>query len=640
MLLPLRQGVREDRFLMNISQKWKQYLSIPTNIYLLVISSLGIANFIFNYQYHTRTSAEWVLLYALVGAVLLLNYVIFRLPPEGNSQSFDSTVYLACIFTFGLHLTLEVLAISSLVHFFYTKETEWWKKVFNFSVYCVMVTSTYFVFIQTGGEVGAINPEALWTYILALVAYFGINLITYGLYFLIALKKNLWIVLHGILKETITEYVIMLLFSLVLCMMIQTDLYFGLTLYIVIAVLLSISIRQLFALYQQVSDKAIRDQRTGLYNHGYFEELLEKELAKARKIRSTFSLIIIDLDNFKKYNDTFGHLKGDKLLEFFGRLLSEECKSTGYIVARYGGDEFSIMLPQKQAKEAYNFINQLRKKINDTYFEGVEIFPHGCLSFSAGVTDYQISILDRSELMEQADRALYYAKAQGRNLAHIYTEQLFLPSDIDIEHDVAEFEQQLKIFLSKDVYTFQHSKRVFGYAIEVCKYIPLSLLEQRQLVLGALVHDIGKLEVPKYILKKKEKLTEKEWELVKAHVTNGKDILAAMGTYTDIQPLVELHHERYDGYGYPYGLKGEEIPKLARILCIVDSFDAMTTERPYQATKSFQEAVKELRRCSGTQFDPHYVEAFIRMLETKYGFKFECEKHEESERKNSSSKET
>lgn len=614
---------------MNISHKLKQFISIPTNIYLLIISCVGIANFVLNYTYENKTSTDWVLLYALTGAVVLLNYVVFRLPPEGNSQSLDSTIYLACIFTFGLDLTLEVLAISSLIHFFYNRETEWWKQVFNFSVYGVMITCTYTVFIQAGGEVGALNTQALLTYILALVAYFGINLITYGLYFLITLKKNLWIVLHGILKETITEYVIMLLFSLVLCMMIQTHLYFGLALFIIVAVLLSISIRQLFELYQQVSDKAIRDQRTGLYNHGYFEELLEDNLVQAKKMKLTFSLIIIDLDNFKKYNDTFGHLKGDKLLEFFGRLLSEECQSTQHVVARYGGDEFSILLPQKQAKEAFDFINHLRKKINDTYFEGVEIFPHGCLSFSAGVTEYRLGILDRSELMEQADRALYYAKAQGRNLAHIYSEQAFLPSDVDIELDVAEFEQQLKIFLSKDVYTFQHSKRVFGYAIEICKYIPLSLLEQRQLILGSLVHDIGKLEVPKYILQKKAKLTEKEWELVKAHVTNGKDILAAMGTYTDIQPLVELHHERYDGRGYPYGLKGEEIPKLARILCVIDSFDAMTTERPYQATKSFQEAVQELRRCSGTQFDPEYVEAFIRMIQTKYDFKLGQEETEQ-----------
>ncbi|MFC0216671.1 diguanylate cyclase [Paenibacillus chartarius] len=370
--------------------------------------------------------------------------------------------------------------------------------------------------------------------------------------------------------------------------------------------------------------KAIKDQRTGLFNHGYFEELLEKEFQQAKQENTAFSVAILDLDNFKRFNDTFGHLRGDKLLEFVAGLLQKECKPHGYIVARYGGEEFTVLMPKRTELEAFRFINDMRKRLNDSEFEGADIFPHGCVSFSAGVTEFRRGIMDKSQLLDKADQALHYAKAQGKNLVHIYNEQSVIQQMIDIEQDIREIEQQLSIFLSKDVYTFQHSKRVFGYAIDFCEYLQMPDAEKKMFVLGALIHDIGKLEVPKEILRKKSKLSGEEWETVKRHVEWGKDIVLAMEKYRDLAPLVELHHERYDGEGYPQQLRGEDIPKLARMLCIVDSFDAMTTERPYQKTKSFLEAIEELKRCSGTQFDPELAQAFIGMLELKYAFKLEA----------------
>lgn len=157
--------------------------------------------------------------------------------------------------------------------------------------------------------------------------------------------------------------------------------------------------------------------------------------------------------------------------------------------------------------------------------------------------------------------------------------------------------------------------------MDICDFVDISDSEKKTLILGALFHDIGKLEVPKHILKKTGKLTSEEWETVKKHVEWGKEIVSTIDKYKSLLPLVELHHERMDGKGYPHGLIGDEIPKLARLLCVIDSFDAMTTERPYQQTKSFDEAIHEMQRCAGFQFDPLFVEAFIKMITQKYDFK-------------------
>jgi HD-GYP domain-containing protein (c-di-GMP phosphodiesterase class II) len=211
---------------------------------------------------------------------------------------------------------------------------------------------------------------------------------------------------------------------------------------------------------------------------------------------------------------------------------------------------------------------------------------------------------------------MYAAKNQGKNLVHIYNghSEYSVKHSLSLEKELEEAEFQLKIFLSKDVYTYRHSKRVYQYAVDFSRILNLSVHERKTLILGALVHDMGKIEIPRDILNKKGKLEPHEWEMMKKHVTWGKEIVSTNKKLEDLIPLVELHHERYDGHGYPYGLAGKSIPKLARILCVIDSFDAMTTERPYQKTKSFQEAIEELRSCSGKQFDPQFIEPFIAMI--------------------------
>jgi putative nucleotidyltransferase with HDIG domain len=274
-------------------------------------------------------------------------------------------------------------------------------------------------------------------------------------------------------------------------------------------------------------------------------------------------------------------------------------------------------MPNTNRNQAFTFLNDLRKKANDTYIIGVEGLPYGCLSFSAGIAECEKETYNISELLNKADQALYVAKNQGKNLVKIFNGLVDygVKKSLSIEKELDEAEQQLKIFLSKDVYTYRHSKRVYQYAVDFSRQLDLNESERKTLVLGALVHDIGKIEIPRDILNKKGKLDPLEWDIMKKHVNWGKEIISTNKNLEELIPLVELHHERFDGNGYPYGLQGKTIPKLSRILSVVDSFDAMTTERPYQKTKTFAEAIVELRVCSGKQFDPQYVEPFIEMIE-------------------------
>lgn len=596
-------------------------LKNPANLYLILVTVIGIAAYTALHQVNFDASAKTVVLYALIGAILLVDQYPIPLPPDGNSISMDSAIFLAAIFLYGLGDTLDVLFMFALIFAAIQWKIKWWKHLFNFSLYSIMIISAYYTFVLFGGEVGDVNSANIVPYIASLTVYFILNTTLVSTYFFLAQKESLLNVLSGFLKDKTFQvsYFIIFLLSLVLAILMQHENIFGLFLFVSIALLLSVAFNQHFQNLQVVSQKANHDYLTKLYNHGYFKEQLEKEVATASETQQTLCVALIDLDDFKKYNDFFGHIQGDHLLKEFGTLLGRHSEEQNFLVARYGGEEFAILMPNKTSKEAFAFLDKLRKTINDTEISGVDVLPYGCLSFSAGVVEYEKGIYDIAELLNKADQALYFSKAQGKNMVHVFEKQDYpLDSPISFEKQFEEAEQQLKIFLSKDIYTYRHSKRVFQYSVDFARKLELSEHERRIFTLGALVHDIGKLEIPRDVINKKGKLDPHEWEMVKKHVIWGKEIISTNKELQELIPLVELHHERYDGKGYPHGLKGESIPKLARMLCIIDSFDAMTTERPYQKTKSFAEAVEELKACAGQQFDAYYAEQFIEMIEQQY----------------------
>ncbi|WP_062678418.1 diguanylate cyclase [Parageobacillus toebii] len=593
-------------------------LKTYAKIYLVFVYIIGLFLFIIKSNFATQSLEDWVFVYMLSASVLLLSYFSIHLPPKDNSFSMDSAIYLAVMFLYGIDVTMNVLFISILIECLYKRKMAWWKHLFNFSMYSIMIVGAYYSFLLLGGRTGEVDTYSLLPYMISLVIYFSLNIVLMFVFFFISGQIFKGTFDMGVFKEACVSYSVTLLLSLVLAILLNEKQIFGLFLFTVLVIILSVVFRKFLYLYQEVSEKANKDYLTGLYNHGFFKEMLNEHFLDAKKLKQLFALALLDLDDFKKYNDRNGHLQGDKLLQFFGELLKKAVDGTDFVAARYGGEEFAILMPNTTKEEAHAFLDRLRKQVNDTYFSGVEHIPYRCLSFSCGIAEMEKGMYDSDELIHKADQALYYAKAQGKNNVQIYSEHNICLDEIKFKQDLDTLEQQVKFFLSKDVYTYRHSKRVFKYASEFSQMLDLTDHEKQTLILGALIHDIGKIEVPRDILNKEGKLEKHEWEIVKKHVTWGKEIIASEKQFDDLIPLVELHHERYDGKGYPYGLKGEEIPKLARILCIIDSFDAMTTERPYQRTKTFEEAIAEIERCAGTQFDPLYAKMFIEFIQTNY----------------------
>jgi diguanylate cyclase (GGDEF)-like protein len=601
---------------MRVMDKKMQFFKTTTNKYLFLVSVLGFIAFITIYDFKIYSTSEWSIIIALAGAILLLNHHPIVLPPKGNSLSMDSSIFLASLFLFGLDLTLAVLLINSILFAFTQRKIVWWKHIFNFSSYVLMIIGSFYIFTLTGGSIGSIHISNSVPYLISFSSYFGMNVIFVGTFFILAAAESFESVFKELIKEALSPYLSTLMLSLVLAILMSSDSLFGLFLFTCIAFLLSLAFKQHFHLFKEVSEKANKDFLTGLNNHGYFKEILVEEVAAAKENDQPLCVVLLDIDDFKKYNDLYGHIEGDHLLQEFGLLIKTAAEPENFTVARYGGEEFSIIMPNTTCQKAISFMNELRKKTNDTYYKGVERLPYGCLSFSAGIAECEKETYNISELLSKADQAMYAAKDQGKNLVHIYNQysEYSAQRSLSLEKELEEAEQQLRIFLSKDIYTYRHSKRVYQYAVDFSRLLSLSDYERKTLILGALIHDIGKIEIPRDILNKKGKLEPHEWEIMKKHVTWGKEIILTNKKLEDLVPLVELHHERYDGNGYPYGLKGKSIPKLARILCIIDSFDAMTTERPYQITKTFEEAIVELRTCSGKQFDPQFVEPFIAMI--------------------------
>ncbi len=360
-----------------------------------------------------------------------------------------------------------------------------------------------------------------------------------------------------------------------------------------------------------------KDGLTGVFNHRYFHDALKEKITLSEKLKEKVSMIFVDIDYFKHYNDLYGHQKGDEVLRCIGSILKKNIREHD-IVARYGGEEFAIILPNTTEEEAILVADNIRHIIETTKFYGEENQPRGSLTASMGVSVYPDKAKNDVDLIKSADDALYRAKFFNKNRVETYTSILDeLKNDID-EKDielVTSIKTLISVINAKDKFTYGHSERVVLYSRLLAEKLNLNKIDKDTLIYGAYMHDIGKINISQEILMKKMPLTSEEWEIIKQHSENGVEIIKPVKSLEKMIPIILHHHEKYNGMGYPRGLKGEEIPYLARVLTVVDSFDAMTSNRPYNKRKTYDEAIIELRKCSGSQFDSIIAEKFIEVIQ-------------------------
>jgi diguanylate cyclase (GGDEF)-like protein/putative nucleotidyltransferase with HDIG domain len=366
----------------------------------------------------------------------------------------------------------------------------------------------------------------------------------------------------------------------------------------------------------QLSTIANQDELTGLANHRYFQEKLAGSVVEAQELNHSLSLILIDVDFFKRYNDTYGHAQGDLLLQDIGKILKESIPSSAFL-ARYGGEEFAVILPRTKIDEANALANELREAVINHEFAGEISQPYQKITVSAGVANLPSHAKNKQELLEAADEALYSSKFTGRNRVRTYLAVLDRLSQSVGERDkdlINSLKTLMTVVNAKDKYTYGHSERVAHYAKMVGRRLGMVEEELRILEYGAFLHDVGKIEIPRDLLNKSGSFTKEEWHIMRQHPSWGAEILKPAQILLPAVPMVLHHHENYDGTGYPHGLKGNEIPLFSRILRIVDSFDAITTYRPYRSPLPLDEALQDISQLSGSCYDPKIAATFLEVM--------------------------
>lgn len=376
---------------------------------------------------------------------------------------------------------------------------------------------------------------------------------------------------------------------------------------------------------QELIVLATEDSLTGCLNRRAFFEQLGHVWTNATENNQPLSCIMVDNDHFKRVNDTYGHHAGDEVLRQVSGLL-RSMHAPDDLVCRYGGEEFCIVLPGRDARVAEQHAEQIRLRIGALSFPD---YPDLKVTASLGIADLTYQPRDPQELINQADRCLYVAKNQGRNRVIVYLPQFaameLAPSERELDKPVDQTAavpfQAVTALVSalafRDADTAEHSRRVADLVVAASE----GLLDQRQtyiLETAALLHDIGKIGVPDHILLKPGKLTSDEWKLMNKHDRIGVEIVAGAFNCEELSEIIRTHRAFYGGDARDRGLpRGIEIPIGARLLTICDSYDAITSDRPYRKGQSHEAAIAELRRCSGTQFDPGLVEHFITAIENR-----------------------
>lgn len=338
---------------------------------------------------------------------------------------------------------------------------------------------------------------------------------------------------------------------------------------------------------EEIIQLSFHDMLTGLYNRAYFEKAIQRF---QKENEFPVSIIMGDVNGLKITNDVFGHAEGDNLLKVISQIMKKSCRPTD-IIARWGGDEFAIILPKTSYEDATKICTLI--KDNCQTFKNISIQPNIALGFDTREDASQ----SMSSIIKKAEDRMYHHK-----LLESKSKQSGIVSSLQ------------RALFEKSFETEEHALRLIDLSQKIGYALGLHESDMDDLKLVASLHDIGKVAISDYILSKPSKLTQDEWEEMKRHSEIGYRIAQSALEISHIAEYILFHHEHWDGKGYPQGRSGEAIPLLSRIITIVDSYDVMVNSRPYKNKMSIEEALEEIKRCSGTQFDPVLSELFIRLM--------------------------
>jgi diguanylate cyclase (GGDEF)-like protein len=404
--------------------------------------------------------------------------------------------------------------------------------------------------------------------------------------------------------------------------------------------------------FQKMQQQAITDGLTGIKTRRFFWEALSAEWKRASRSGRPFSVVLIDLDKFKEVNDTMGHFEGDLALARVGRLLEQKSRQSN-VVARYGGDEFIILMPETGPDQAQVLAERLRQWIVQD-----PMLSERHITGSFGVASFPTHGFSIEDIIRVADAGMYVSKRSGGNLVSAAEElgegeefatqrqqiSSYIEGFLQREHNGPEHLEELASMLvkfcggeeecnvpllkesievlsraaeSRELRTSGHGDVVARYTEILARALRLPPEETAELVYAARIHDVGKIFVPERILNKPGPLTDDEFFLVKMHARVGAEIAGIVPHSAMMRQAIEHHHQRFDGTGYPDGAKGEQIPLWARIIALADAYSNMLTEQSIAAARTPEQALDELAKMSGTGFDGMLVRLLLRELKSE-----------------------
>jgi diguanylate cyclase (GGDEF)-like protein len=379
---------------------------------------------------------------------------------------------------------------------------------------------------------------------------------------------------------------------------------------------------QAITMQQEIVRHASTDGLTGLHNYRIFRKRLDEEMERAKRYSRDLSLLMINIDHFKSFNDIYGHQAGDSVLQTVSRQLLKFIRNTDF-AARYGGEEFIVILPETTSDQAYVVAERLRSSINSYEFtlNKKEI---AYITVSIGYETFPDDADEPEVLIRKADQGLYMAKENGRNRVSKYYDEKektegALPKEMNTilsDPSLTSVKELAKAIDSKSFYMRGHSFEVAALSILVGRELELDSSQIEGLGIASLLHDIGNLGIPNNVLNKASALTDEEKKIIKGHPGLTEMLLKHYPRAEFILPAIPYHHERYDGKGYPNGLQKDEIPLGAKILAVVEAYHAMVSPRPHRRKRTRVEAIAELERESGRQLDPSVVNVFMKILKT------------------------